>query len=67
MKKSNISAAFHYVPLHNSVTGLEYGYFNGQDINTTKESERLVRLPMWYGLDEQKISLIIDKVKEFFS
>jgi len=67
LKKSNISAAFHYVPLHNSVTGLEYGYFNGQDINTTKESERLVRLPMWYGLDEQKISLIIDKVKEFFS
>lgn len=67
LKGSGISSAFHYVPLHNSVTGLEYGSFNGEDVNTTKESERLVRLPMWYGLTKENINLITEKIKEFFS
>lgn len=67
LKDSGISSAFHYIPLHNSVTGLEYGSFNGEDVNTTKESERLVRLPMWYGLKKESINLITEKIKEFFS
>jgi len=67
LKGSGISSAFHYVPLHNSITGLEYGSFNGEDVNTTKESERLVRLPMWYGLTKENINLITEKIKEFFS
>ncbi|RZG75960.1 dTDP-4-amino-4,6-dideoxygalactose transaminase [Acinetobacter wuhouensis] len=67
LKNSNISSAFHYVPLHNSVIGQEYGYFSGEDIYTTKESERLVRLPIWYGIDKKDILLIAKKVEEFFS
>lgn len=67
LKDSGISSAFHYIPLHNSVTGLEYGSFNGEDVNTTKESEKLIRLPMWYGLKKESINLITEKIKEFFS
>ncbi len=66
MKKNGVSAVFHYVPLHSAPAGLKYGRFNGTDTYTTKESERLVRLPMYYHLSENDRDKVIDIVKKFF-
>lgn len=67
MKQSGILAVFHYVPLHSSDAGLKFGRFNGEDKYTTAYSERLVRLPMYYGLSDEDSDYIIKKVKEFFN
>ncbi len=67
LKKNEIMAVFHYVPLHSAPAGKKYGRFHGKDIYTTKESERLVRLPLFYGLSEDQVDLICDRIKEFFS
>ncbi len=67
LKEQGIIALFHYVPLHSSVAGRKYGRFFGEDIYTTKESERLVRLPMWYGLGGERIQIIVKKILRFFS
>lgn len=61
-----ILAVFHYIPLHNAPAGKIYGRFHGEDVYTTKESERLVRLPLYYGLKEDEVEYIIGKVKEFY-
>ena len=66
LKKNEILSVFHYIPLHTAPAGLKYGRFHGEDIYTTKESERLLRLPMYYGLNEEQISYICGKVKEFY-
>lgn len=66
LKKRLISTAFHYVPLHSSVAGEEFGEFIGQDIYTTSGSERLLRLPMFYGIRQQQINHVISAVREFF-
>lgn len=66
LKENDILAVFHYVPLHTAPAGLKYGRFHGEDKYTTKESERLVRLPMYYGLEPEKTDYIISKVKEFY-
>ncbi len=66
LKEKGIHAVFHYVPLHNSEAGLKYGRFYGDDEFTTKESERLVRLPMYYGLEAEKTGYIIDKIYDFY-
>jgi dTDP-4-amino-4,6-dideoxygalactose transaminase len=57
---------FHYIPLHSAPAGLKFGRFDGEDIYTTKESERLVRLPMYYGLKKSDIKFIVMKIKEFY-
>lgn len=62
MKNESIMAVFHYVPLHSSIAGKKLGIFSGADNFTTKESERLVRLPLWYGLSEQEIDRVISVV-----
>jgi dTDP-4-amino-4,6-dideoxygalactose transaminase len=67
LKINDILAAFHYVPLHSSLAGLKYGRFSGEDKYTTKESERLVRLPMYYGLEAEKIEYIVSKIKDFYT
>lgn len=67
MKANGILSVFHYIPLHTAPAGLKYGRFNGEDVYTTKESERLARLPLYYGLKEDQVSYIIDKVKEFYA
>ncbi len=67
LKENDILAVFHYVPLHSAPAGLKYGRFHGEDKYTTKESERLVRLPLYYGLEPEKTDYIIEKVKEFYS
>ncbi len=67
LKDNDILAVFHYVPLHTAPAGLKYGRFHGEDKYTTKESERLVRLPLYYGLEPEKTDYIIAKVKEFYN
>ncbi|MCR5488422.1 MAG: dTDP-4-amino-4,6-dideoxygalactose transaminase [Lachnospiraceae bacterium] len=64
--KNEICAVFHYVPLHTAPAGMKYGRFHGEDRYTTKESDRLVRLPMYYGLKEEEVDYISEKVKEFY-
>lgn len=66
MKENEILAVFHYVPLHTSPAGQEYGRFHGEDRYTTSESERLLRLPMWYGMEPEVQQRVIAAVKAFF-
>ena len=65
LKDNGIYGTFHYIPLHSCIAGVAYGKFIGEDIYTTKESERLIRLPLYYGLKNEEIIYICDKVKEF--
>ena len=67
LKKRDIIASFHYIPLHSAPAGIKYGRFNGEDRYTTKESERLLRLPMYYGLKENEIKEVCDAIKEFYN
>ncbi len=66
LKEKDICAVFHYVPLHNSAAGKKYGRFHGTDRFTTRESDRLVRLPMYYGLNADEVSYVTEAVKEFY-
>ncbi len=63
--QNGILAVFHYVPLHTAAAGKKYGRFHGEDIYTTKESERLLRLPLYYGLSMENVDYICGRVKEF--
>lgn len=65
MKERGISCTFHYVPLHSAPAGLKFGRFHGEDRYTTRESDRLVRLPMYYGLEKDKCGWVIESVLEF--
>lgn len=67
LKEREIHAVFHYIPLHTSPAGKKFGRFYGEDKYTTKESERLTRLPMYYGLKEEQIDYICDTVKRFYA
>lgn len=66
LKEYDILAVSHYVPLHSAPAGVKYGRFCGEDRYTTKESERLLRLPMYYGLKEEETAFVAEKVKEFY-
>lgn len=66
MKRSDVLAVFHYVPLHSAPAGIKFGRFHGEDRYTTKESERLLRLPMFYQLKEEEVDYVAGKVKEFY-
>ncbi len=65
LKDKGIQAVFHYVPLHSAKAGKQYGRFHGDDRNTTRVSESLIRLPIYYGLKEEDVSYICDKVNRF--
>ena len=67
LKEKGIGAAFHYVPLHSSPAGLRYGRFDGEDRYTTRESERLVRLPMYYGITDEEVCSVIEAIKSFYA
>ncbi|MCH5270420.1 MAG: dTDP-4-amino-4,6-dideoxygalactose transaminase [Lachnospiraceae bacterium] len=67
LKENEILAVFHYIPLHTAPAGLKFGRFHGEDKYTTKESERLLRLPMYYGLRPQQVDCICEKIKEFYA
>lgn len=65
MKKHGITCVFHYIPLHTSPAGMKFGRFNGEDRFTTKESDRLVRLPLYYGMDNEDVDAVIRATKNF--
>lgn len=67
LKQKGILAAFHYVPLHSSEAGRRLGTFHGIDAYTTSESERLVRLPLYYRMAMNDIDYIVDAIKQFFT
>ena len=66
LKENNINAVFHYIPLHSAEAGLKFGRFHGEDKYTTIESERLLRLPLYYGLKEEDVKYVASKIKEFY-
>lgn len=66
LKEKGVASAFHYVPLHSSAAGKRFGVFSGEDKYTTKESERIARLPMYYNLTEDDQMTVIEAVKAFF-
>lgn len=67
LKANDIHSVFHYIPLHSSVAGLELGKFSGDDEFTTNESERLIRLPIFFGIHENEINKVISKIICFFN
>ena len=67
LKENGIISVFHYIPLHTAPAGMKYGEFRGEDKYTTTESERLLRLPMYYGLEAENVDYIAEKVKAFYS
>ena len=67
LKLRNISTVFHYIPLHSAPAGKRYGRFNGDDIYTTKESERILRLPMYFGLEEKTIESVVAGIEDFYA
>ena len=66
LKQRDILAVFHYVPLHSAPAGLKYGRFSGEDRYTTAESDRLVRLPMYWGLSNEDRNSVIAAVLDFY-
>ena len=66
LKEKGIMAVFHYVPLHSAPAGLKFGRFSGEDRYTTRESERLLRLPLYYGLKAEEVDYIADQVLQFY-
>lgn len=66
MKEREILCVFHYVPLHSAPAGIKFGRFNGVDQFTTSESDKLVRLPMYYGMTEEDRNRVIEATLEFF-
>ena len=66
LRDNGVNPAFHYIPLHSAPAGVKYGRFHGVDRYTTKESERLLRLPMYYGLSDDDIAVVVESVISFF-
>ena len=66
LKDNGILAVFHYVPLHSAPAGSKFGRFCGEDRYTTNTFERLLRLPMYYGLGLDNVEFIADKIREFY-
>lgn len=66
LSSKGIMSVFHYVPLHSSKAGIKYGRFQGKDIFTTKESDRLIRLPMYYDLTRKKVEKVVGNIYTFF-
>ena len=66
LKGNGINSVFHYIPLHSSPAGKRLGEFRGEDKYTTCESERLLRLPLYYGLDSESINYIVECIKKFY-
>lgn len=67
LKSKEIMSVFHYIPLHTAPAGQKYARFHGEDKYTTKESERLTRLPMYYGLTLEQVDYISEQVKAFYA
>ena len=66
LKEHNVLSVFHYIPLHSAPAGLKFGRFHGVDEYTTKDSNRLTRLPLYYGMTKEDRETVIQTVREFF-
>lgn len=66
LKENGVLSVFHYIPLHTAPAGKRFGRFHGVDRYTTKESERLARLPMYYGLTLEQVDFICKMIREFY-
>ena len=66
LKENGVLSVFHYIPLHSAPAGQKFGRFHGEDKYTTRESERLARLPMYYGLELEQVDFICDLIKNFY-
>lgn len=66
LKEKEILSVFHYVPLHSAPAGMKFGRFHGEDCYTTKESERILRLPMYYKLTSDQVAYITEQIKAFY-
>lgn len=66
LKENGVQSSFHYVPLHSAPAGIKFGRFDGEDQYTTIESERLTRLPMYYGLTNEDQGKVIEYIKKYF-
>lgn len=67
LKRSGILAVFHYIPLHSAVAGPKFSRFHGKDVFTTAESERLIRLPIWYGMPTEEVQKVVQSIFEFYA
>ncbi|MCD8078368.1 MAG: dTDP-4-amino-4,6-dideoxygalactose transaminase [Lachnospiraceae bacterium] len=67
LKEAGISAVFHYLPLHTAPAGERFGRFHGEDVYTTRESNRLLRLPLYYGLTEDDVTAVCERIKQFYA
>ena len=66
LKEREISAVFHYIPLHSAKAGRKFGVFAGEDRYTTRDSERLLRLPLYYEMTGEERAKVIEAVHDFF-
>ena len=66
LKENGIGTAFHYVPLHSAPAGSKFGRFHGEDKYTTSTFERLLRMPMYYGLQESDVEFVCESIKGFY-
>ncbi len=66
MKSKEVGCVFHYIPLHSAPAGLKFGRFHGEDVYTTKESERLVRLPLYYNMTKKDLNSVIEATLSYF-
>lgn len=66
LKEQGIQTVFHYIPLHSAPAGLKYGRFHGEDKYTTRESERLLRLPLHYHLTNEQVLEVVNAIKGFY-
>ena len=66
MREHGVQVSFHYIPLHGSPAGQKFGRFHGEDVYTTRESERLTRLPMYYSISDEDREQVVQGVYGFF-
>ena len=66
MKENGVGCVFHYIPLHSTPAGQKFGRLFDEDVYTTKESERLARIPLWYGMSDEEVQTVIKTAKSFF-
>ena len=67
LKEAEIMAVFHYIPLHACPAGERFGRFHGEDSFTTRESERLLRLPLFYNLSAVNQRTVINTLQSYFA
>ena len=67
LKQKEIISVFHYVPLHSAPAGKRFSRFSGEDNFTTQESEKIIRLPLWYGMEQHKVDAVVGAIESYFA